>query len=87
MPDRALLFIDGNNWYHACRESGVGDLFALDYVRVSEKLVGPRSWVGTRYYIGALKQGQPGHADQRRFLSRLTNADPRITVHLGRKGL
>lgn len=40
--------------------------------------------MGTRYYVGALKQGQAAYPDQRRFLSRLRNADSRITVHLGR---
>ncbi|HKI04861.1 MAG TPA: NYN domain-containing protein [Thermoanaerobaculia bacterium] len=82
--DRALLFIDGNNWYHACKACGVKDRFALSYVAVSRKLVDPRTWVGTRYYIGALKQTHRGYREQRQFLSRLQNSDPRISVHLGR---
>jgi hypothetical protein len=51
LPDRALLFIDGNNWYHACKDCGIRDLFALDYAAISEKLVAPRDWAGTRYYM------------------------------------
>jgi len=86
MPETetAFLFIDGNNWYHACRHAGLKDLFALDYVRISQKLLGPRNWGETRYYIGALKQVQPNYLEQRQFLSRLQNQDSRISVHFGR---
>ena len=84
MADRAVLFIDGNNWYHACRNCGVRDLFLLDYVAISQKLAAPRDWVGTRYYIGALKQEYRGYREQRQFLARLRNSDSRISVHLGR---
>ena len=86
-PDRAILFIDGNNWYHSLRNAGLNEVGRLDYARVSEKLIGPsRKWVGTRYYIGQVRQqSQPTlYAEQRRFLARLTNRDNRITVHLGR---
>lgn len=86
MPDRAILFIDGNNWYHGLTETKVGDLLRLDYGKISQKLVGPRTWVETRYYIGALKQSWSSklYADQRRFLSFLESDDTRISVHLGR---
>lgn len=84
MPDKAFLFIDGNNWYHACKTGGLSDLFALDYAKISQKLVGPREWVETRYYIGALKQHQQGFREQRQFNSRIQNQDTRISVHLGR---
>jgi uncharacterized LabA/DUF88 family protein len=62
---RAVLFVDGSNWY---------------------KLIGPRSWVGTHYYIGALKQAwsATAYSNQRRFLSLIRRDDPRISVHLGR---
>ena len=56
----------------------------MDYVAVSRKLVDPRIWVGARYYIGALKQAHRGYREQRQFLSRLQNSDPRISVRLGR---
>lgn len=82
--DRAVLFIDGNNWYHACRSCGLQDLFTLDYSLISKKLAGPRIWEGTRYYIGALKHEHHGYREQRQFLSRIQNQDKRITVHLGR---
>jgi len=85
--DRAVIFIDGNNWYHGLKEVGVTDLFQLDYAKISTKIVGPgRTWVGTRYYIGRMKQDLNAqlYADQRRFLARLQATDRRITTHLGR---
>ena len=54
--DRAILFIDGSNWYHALRANGVRARGELSYSKISQKLVGPREWVSTRYYIGAMKQ-------------------------------
>jgi len=86
MPARAVLFVDGNNWYHELRRAGVGNLSRLDYAKVSRQVVGRRSWLGTRYYVGQLAQdGDPLlYAEQQRFLARLCADDPRVTVHLGR---
>jgi len=88
VPDRAVLFVDGNNWYHALKEAHVHDLARLDYRRISEALVGPRTWIGTRYYIGRVDQAwnAKDYAAQRSFLARMTADDPagRITAHLGR---
>jgi uncharacterized LabA/DUF88 family protein len=87
VPDRAVLFIDGNNWYHGLRDARVYDLARLDYSKIARKLVGPRTWTATRYYIGQMQQigNTERYAEQRRFLSRLKNADPlMMSVHLGR---
>lgn len=86
MPDRAILFVDGNNWYHGLRAVAVDGLGRLDYAAISTKLVGPRLWSGTRYYIGRIpQQHDPAvYAAQRRFLANLKATDRRITVHLGR---
>lgn len=85
--DRAVLFIDGNNWYHYLKRSVIPDLFRLDYAKISQKLIGPaRDWIGTRYYIGQVdqRQGARVYADQRKFIDALEKTDSRITVHLGR---
>ena len=87
MPDRAILFIDGNNWYHALRDNGVRDLNRLDYSRISRKLAQSRDWTGTRYYIGRMDQrwDARAYAAQRSFLARMIQDDPsRISTHLGR---
>jgi len=51
---RAVLFIDGNNWYHGLRAVGV-DSGRLDYRRVAEKLLlASRQLAGIRYYVGEI---------------------------------
>lgn len=86
MTDRAVVFIDGNNWFHALRAIGVDDRGRLDYRTISLKLLGPRAWVATRYYIGRVpQQGDVRlYAEQRRFLAGLAATDAKISAHLGR---
>ncbi len=83
--NRAILFVDGNNWYHSLGALGV-DPAGIDLLRVAEKLVGPRQLLELRYYIGLVPQiGDPRlHSGQQRFLARLARRDPRISIHLGR---
>ncbi len=83
---RAVLLIDGNNWYHGTRKAGVKFLGELDYRRISEKLTHPRIWVETRYYVGRVSQTENTqlYADQRRFLDRICKQDQRISAHFGR---
>ena len=87
MPeDRAVFFIDGNNWYHGCKGIGLDDLGRLDYVKICQKLVGPRTWMASRYYIGRVPiVGNPRlAADQQRFMYQLLSADARFSAHYGR---
>lgn len=84
--DRAILFVDGNNWYHGLRNAGVKDQMRLDWVRIARKLVGSRQWLGTRYYIGQVEQQGNAtlYADQRRFHSQFLAAHANHTMHFGR---
>lgn len=86
MVDRAVVFIDGNNWYHSIKDAGVKDLGRLDYGKIYRKLLGPRTWTATRYYIGQVPQvGDSSlYSAQRRFLALLQATDSRISVHRGR---
>lgn len=86
MSDRAVVFIDGNNWFHGLRHAGVDDRSQLCYKKISEKLLGPREWLGTRYYIGQVdpRSNSALYAQQRSFLASLTSTDDRISFHLGR---
>jgi uncharacterized LabA/DUF88 family protein len=84
---RAVLFIDGSNWYHSLRNAGITGAGDLNYAKLSKKLAGAsRSWVGTRFYIGRVNQREARklYADQRWFLSRLVATDSRISIHFGR---
>jgi len=86
MADRAVVFIDGNNWFHSLCHIGVEHRTLLDYRKISEKLLGPRQWISTKYYIGQINQrANPSlYAQQRSFLASLEKTDPRISVCLGR---
>ena len=86
MPNRAVLFVDGNNWYHGLKARGLTDLGRLNYAKISSKLTGAREWVGTRYYIGRVPQSGDTrlYAAQRHFLATLRATDSRISAHLGR---
>ncbi len=82
MSDRAILFIDGNNWYHSLKGCGIDQ--SLSYKAISEKLIGPRRWVATRYYVGKLAPSAPYYSQQRVFVENLRKEDHRISVHFGR---
>jgi uncharacterized LabA/DUF88 family protein len=86
MADRAVVFIDGNNWFHSLRHIGVQRRVLLNYRKITEKLIGPRQWVATKYYIGQISQKEnPSlYAQQRSFLAGLERTDPRISICLGR---
>jgi uncharacterized LabA/DUF88 family protein len=81
-----VFFVDGNNCYHALRDAGLENLGRLNYARGSQKLVGPRVWTATRYYVGQVRQtgNVELYAAQRRYFAFLEACDPRVTVHLGR---
>jgi uncharacterized LabA/DUF88 family protein len=86
VAERAVLFIDGNNWYHGAKQHGIADLGRLDYGVISRKLVGPRQWCATRYYVGQVEQRSSLalYAAQRRFIAALRASSPKISVHFGR---
>jgi hypothetical protein len=46
MPNRAILFVDGNNWCHGVESAAGIDPTEIDSMRVASKLVGPRELVG-----------------------------------------
>jgi hypothetical protein len=83
---RAILFVDGSNWYHGLRAEGVTNQMQLSWVKIAQKLTSPRVWTGVRYYIGEVQQqGNPLlYANQRRFISRFRAEDTRMSVHFGR---
>lgn len=86
MTDRAVLFIDGNNWYHSWKDRGLRGLAQLSYPKLAAKLLGPRQLAGIRYYVGQVKQqgNTQLYADQRKFVDALKTSHPKVSVHFGR---
>jgi len=86
MPERSVVFVDGNNWYHSLTKLGISNLGRLNYAKVSRKLVGPREWTATRYYVGQVRQQLDTilYSAQRRYMAWLGARDPRISIHYGR---
>lgn len=83
---RAIVFIDGNNWYH-----GLADVFldgirvrasVLDYGKVAAKLAKGRQVCGIRYYVGEVTGDLRRVREQQGFLSRL--AEQGVEVFRGR---
>ena len=86
MPDRAVVFVDGNNWYHSLKRIGLTDLGSLNYALVCRKLIGPREWTATRYYVGRVQRhgNTRLYVDQQSYLASLQASDRRISIHFGR---
>ncbi|MBX7187801.1 MAG: NYN domain-containing protein [Vicinamibacteria bacterium] len=85
MSYRALVLIDGNNFYHRLTEARVDPW--LNYASVSKKIIGDRTWVGTRYYVGQMPNTptyKKSYDDQRKFIGSLCAQDPKISSHFGR---
>ena len=86
MTQRAIVFVDGNNWYHGLRALWFHGLGVLDLAKISRKLVRYRDWRATRYYVGEVDRASSPrlYSDQRRFLGHIQKSDERVSVHLGR---
>ncbi len=84
--ERAVVFVDGNNWYFALKEAGLIGVAWLNYAKVSTKLIGAREWKATRYYTGQVRQTGDVtlYAKQRKYMAWLCARDSRISVHYGR---
>jgi uncharacterized LabA/DUF88 family protein len=85
-PDRAILFVDGNNFYHGLKTAGVHNQGQLDFAKIARKVLGPRQWDGLRYYVGQVRQTEDHllYAQQRAFMARQRGLDGRISFHMGR---
>ena len=85
--NRAILFIDGNNWYHGLKQIQ-RDSGSLDYRRLAERLLIDRDLRGIRYYIGRVLGDRGVSSDrervarQKKVLKRLESQQ--VQVFLGR---
>ena len=79
---RAILFIDGNNWYHSLKRIGVSSP-DLDYQEVAKKLLlDGRKLAGIRYYIGKINDNIARIRRQEKHLKNLRLQE--IHISLGR---
>lgn len=75
---RAVLFIDGNNWFHGLRRIGV-DAYDLDYRRFSSDLLKGRSLVEIRFYIGRVTGDRDRVERQRDRIASVASQGVRVT--------
>lgn len=55
MEDRIFVIIDGNNFYHRLKELKLKNLLNFNYEKFTQFLIGKRSLVFKKYYIGAIR--------------------------------
>lgn len=91
--NRAIVFIDGNNFYFKLKDLffSAGNiqkrrLLDFDYTKFSKWLVKPNIPIEIRYYIGAVKRqkndkSEKMYADQQRLIAKLQNQ--RVIITLG----
>ena len=76
---RAILFIDGSNFYHAARDIGVATS-ELDYQALAHKLVLERVCVGIRYYVGEVSGDLSRIVAQGKFLNNIRAQGVQVTL-------
>ena len=79
--ERAIVFVDGNNWHHGLETIGVRSS-SLDHRKMAERLVQGRELRQVRYYIGAVGENPSRVRQQRRFLDSLREQG--VVVFLGK---
>ena len=79
--ERAFLFVDGSNFYHALHDIGISTS-ELNYSAFAQKLILDRDLVGIRYYVGEVREDISRIAAQGRFLAGLRKQV--VDVALGR---
>ena len=76
---RAVLFIDGSNWYHALKSIGVSSN-SFHYPTFAQELVLDREVCGIRYYVGKVLTPPHERAKQERFIDSLKSQNVRVIL-------
>lgn len=75
-----MVFIDGNNWYHAMKRIGLSSS-RIDYWSFARKLSQEgRSVVEIRYYVGRVFGDLDRSRGQEQFLNTIENQNVRVTL-------
>src|SRR5947209_2014367 len=74
--ERAIVLIDGSNFYFKLKDLKLHDLLAFDSSRFAHSLAGNRKLVKGVYYVGKVRtdgtvKTKTMHADQQRLFSHL----------------
>ena len=77
--NRAVLFIDGSNFYHAARDIGIATS-ELDYQALAHKLILNRECAGIRYYVGEVSSDLARIAAQGKFLNNIRAQGVQVTL-------
>ncbi|MDD5416866.1 MAG: NYN domain-containing protein [Candidatus Aenigmarchaeota archaeon] len=57
VKNRVMIFIDGSNFYHSCKDSFSIHHYNVDFIKLINLLVGNRMLVKVRYYNASLDRG------------------------------
>ena len=87
MGERIFIIIDGSNFYHRLKETGLSGLLDFNYKEFAQFLLGERKSIASNYYIGAIREEHGNQKskelmrNQRILVNRLNNCG--WQVHFG----
>lgn len=81
VPDRAIVFIDGNNLYHRLKERGWPTLIEIG--SLAKRVVGHRQLVRT-YYYNAMPPSGPERAERTEAIRAMLRGAPNIVFRQSR---
>src|SRR5438445_5738668 len=84
--ERAIVLIDGSNFYFKLRDLQLSKLITFDFSRFAQFLIGDRTLVQATYYVGRLEtdgteKAARMHANQQRLFAHLKKH--KVTYSLG----
>ena len=54
-PERALILIDGSNFYFKLRDIHLHKLLTFDFTRFTQSLIGKNALIAATYYVGKVR--------------------------------
>ena len=75
-PERAIILIDGSNFYYKLRDIHLHKLLTFDFTRFTKSLIGKDTLTSATYYVGKVRtdgteKTKHMHADQQRLFAHL----------------
>jgi len=86
---RAMIFIDGSNFYFKMKSLGIKNLRKYNYRHLCEELSGKRKIISVGYYVGVVRamqndeKGQKLRINQIRLFNHLRSPKQKVMVHRG----